>query len=51
MSAVPIARLDTAAPDFEARFAKLRHWSDEADAAIEQAVTALMTRPLRAEDD
>jgi len=50
MSAVPIARLDTAAPDFEARFAKLRHWSDEADAAIEQAVTAILADVRRRGD-
>ncbi|MFO1266126.1 MAG: histidinol dehydrogenase [Rubrivivax sp.] len=50
MSAVSIARLDTTAADFEERFAKLRHWSDEADAAIEQAVTAILADVRRRGD-
>jgi histidinol dehydrogenase len=35
---VRIARLDTSAADFEARFQQLLHWSADTDAAIEQAV-------------
>ena len=33
---VQIRQLATAAADFEAEFAKLRHWSEEADHAIEE---------------
>ena len=39
---VQIRQLDTAAADFEAGFAKLRHWSDEADHAIEARVAAIL---------
>src|ERR1700740_3372312 len=39
---VQIRQLDTAAADFEAEFAKLRHWSEEADHAIEERVAAIL---------
>ena len=39
---VQIRQLDTAAADFEAEFAKLRHWSEEADQAIEERVAAIL---------
>ena len=39
---VQIRQLDTAAADFEAEFAKLRHWSAEADLAIEDRVAAIL---------
>jgi len=39
---VQIRQLDTAASDFEAGFAKLRHWSAEADLAIEDRVAAIL---------
>ncbi|MBL8290115.1 MAG: histidinol dehydrogenase [Rubrivivax sp.] len=50
MSAVRIARLDTTAADFEARFATLRRWSDETDAAIEQAVAVILADVRRRGD-
>ena len=37
-----IRQLDTSASDFEAEFAKLRHWSEEADHAIEERVAAIL---------
>ena len=37
-----IARLSTAAAGFEAEFEKLRHWSAEADAAIEDRVAEIV---------
>jgi len=39
---VRIRQLDTSASDFEAEFAKLRHWSAEADLAIEGRVEAIL---------
>ena len=39
---VQIRQLDTSAADFEAEFAKLRHWSAEADLAIEERVAAIL---------
>ena len=39
---VQIRQLDTAAADFEAGLAKLRHWSDEADHAIEGRVAEIL---------
>ena len=39
---VQIRHLATAAADFEAEFAKLRHWSEEADQAIEERVAAIL---------
>jgi histidinol dehydrogenase len=39
---VQIRQLDTAAADFEADFAKLRHWSEEADHAIEGRVAEIL---------
>jgi histidinol dehydrogenase len=39
---VRIARLNTAAANFEAEFARLRHWSDETDRAVEDAVTTII---------
>jgi histidinol dehydrogenase len=37
-----VRRLDTAAADFEAAFALLRHWSAETDRAIEERVEAIL---------
>jgi histidinol dehydrogenase len=45
-----IARLDTSAANFEAEFARLRHWSDETDRAVEDAVTAILA-DVRARGD
>ena len=42
MSAVKIARLNTAAPTFESDLARLRHWSEQTDRAVEDAVTAIL---------
>jgi len=39
---VQIRQLDTSAADFEAEFAKLHHWSEEADHAIEERVAAIL---------
>jgi histidinol dehydrogenase len=39
---VRVARLDTSAADFEACFQKLRHWSADADTAIEQTVADIV---------
>ncbi len=39
---IPIHRLDTAEPGFETAFAKLRHWSDDTDAAIEGRVAEIV---------
>jgi len=39
---VRVARLSTAAPGFEAEFARLRHWSDDTDRAVEDAVTMIL---------
>ena len=37
-----LRRLSTTQPDFEAEFARLRHWSAAADEAIEQRVAAIL---------
>jgi histidinol dehydrogenase len=47
---VRIARLNTAAADFEAELARLRHWSDETDREVEDAVTAILA-DVRARGD
>ncbi len=39
---VQLRQLDTAASDFEAEFAKLRHWSQETDHAIEGRVAEIL---------
>ena len=45
-----LRQLDTRSADFEARFASLRHWSNEADAQIESSVTAIVA-DVRARGD
>ncbi len=40
--AVAVRHLRTEQPDFEAEFARLRHWSAETDAAIEERVAAIL---------
>src|ERR1700756_5509762 len=47
---VQLRQLDTSAADFEAEFAKLRHWSEEADHAIEERVAAILA-DVRARGD
>jgi len=47
---VQIRQLDTSASDFEAEFAKLRHWSAETDLAIEERVAAILA-DVRARGD
>ena len=47
---VQIRHLATAAADFELEFAKLRHWSEEADHAIEERVAAILA-DVRARGD
>ena len=42
MTALNLRQLDTSAADFETRFAQLRHWSAETDAAIEQRVADIL---------
>lgn len=42
MSALNLRTLHTTAADFEAEFARLRHWSAEEDAAIEQRVADIL---------
>ena len=42
MTKLAIRRLDTASPGFDAELAALRHWSGEADAAIETRVTQIL---------
>jgi histidinol dehydrogenase len=37
-----LRQLDTTLPDFEAEFARLRHWSAETDGAIEDRVAAIL---------
>ena len=39
---VQLRRLSTSQPDFEAEFARLRHWSAATDDAIEQRVAAIL---------
>jgi histidinol dehydrogenase len=50
VSQVNIARLSTAAPNFEADLARLRHWSDDTDRAVEDAVTTILA-DVRARGD
>ena len=45
-----LRQLDTRSADFVARFASLRHWSNEADAQIESSVTAIVA-DVRARGD
>jgi len=45
-----VRRLDTAAADFEAAFARLRHWSAETDRAIEERVEAILVDVRRRGD-
>jgi len=42
MSSVAIRHLNTAAPDFEAEFQRVLHWSAETDHAIEERVAAIL---------
>jgi histidinol dehydrogenase len=37
-----LRQLDTTAPDFEAEFERLRHWSAQEDASIEERVAAIL---------
>jgi len=37
-----LRQLDTAAPDFEAEFERVRHWSADTDDAIEQSVAGIL---------
>ncbi|MFN9193171.1 MAG: hypothetical protein ACK5V2_05645, partial [Pseudomonadota bacterium] len=48
---VALRRLDTADAGFEADFARLRHWSAEADEAIEARVAAILADGQRRGDD
>jgi histidinol dehydrogenase len=50
MTSLALPLLDTRADDFEARFARLRHWSAAEDAAIEQRVADILTE-VRARGD
>ncbi len=47
---IALRRLDTQSADFEAGFARLRHWSAEADAAIELRVAEILA-DVRARGD
>ncbi|MFN8899632.1 MAG: histidinol dehydrogenase, partial [Pseudomonadota bacterium] len=47
---VALRRLDTADAGFEAGFARLRHWSAEADEAIEARVAAILADVQRRGD-
>jgi len=47
---VALRQLDTRSPDFEAGFARLRHWSAEADAQIESRVAEILA-DVRARGD
>ncbi|MBQ0944352.1 histidinol dehydrogenase [Ideonella sp. 4Y16] len=42
MSALNLRQLDTRSIDFDAEFARLRHWSADTDAAIEQRVADIL---------
>ncbi|MEY4909503.1 MAG: histidinol dehydrogenase, partial [Pseudomonadota bacterium] len=42
MSPVAIRHLNTTAPDFDAEFQRVLHWSAETDHAIEERVTAIL---------
>jgi histidinol dehydrogenase len=50
MSGTTVRHLSTAQADFEARFAELRNWSDETDAAIEDAVAGILADVRRRGD-
>jgi histidinol dehydrogenase len=50
MSRVKLHRLNTASADFEAEFARLRHWSADADEAIETTVAQIIA-DVRARGD
>jgi len=50
MRPVEIPELRTADADFEARFAALRHWSEDTDAAIEQRVAQIIAEVRRRGD-
>jgi histidinol dehydrogenase len=45
-----LRQLDTTRPDFEAEFERLRHWSAETDASIEERVAAILA-DVRARGD
>lgn len=47
---VAVRHLRTDQPDFEAEFARLRHWSAETDAAIEERVAAILADVQRRGD-
>ena len=47
---VNVRLLDTSAPDFEAEFQRVLHWSDETDHAIEERVAAILA-DVRARGD
>ncbi len=47
---VDIRRLSTAAPDFEAQFQRVLHWSEATDAAIEQRVAEILADVQRRGD-
>jgi histidinol dehydrogenase len=51
MSTVNIRQLSTASPDFEEQFARVLHWSADADAAIEQRVMEILADVRRRGDD
>lgn len=42
MTALNLRQLATTAADFESEFARLRHWSADTDAAIEQRVADIL---------
>jgi histidinol dehydrogenase len=42
MKPIALRQLDTAAPNFEAEFARVLHWSADTDREIEQRVTAIL---------
>jgi len=50
MSALNLRQLDTRTADFEAEFARLRHWSADTDAAIEQRVADILADVQRRGD-
>lgn len=45
-----LRQLDTTAADFDAEFARLRHWSEETDASIEQRVADILADVRRRGD-
>jgi histidinol dehydrogenase len=50
MKPIALRQLDTAAPNFEAEFARVLHWSAETDREIEQRVTAILADVRRRGD-